>query len=337
MQTLELTAFGLEALALTEYSSAQPTPSAGEVVLAMHAASVNARDCQIALGEFSAEVEFPIIPLSDGAGTVVAVGEAVTEFSLGDLATPTFFPLWQDGEALDNERSISVGLESAGVAQPYFCCPAESLVRAAPHLTAAEAACLPCAGVTAWSALQVASIREQQAPWVLVQGTGGVATLGILLAKAMGAQVIVISSSDERLEQARALGAAVCINYRSEANWGELAFAHAGHGVDLVLETGGTGTMAQSLQAIRHGGHIAVIGYMDGIELGTTVFPLIVKNAHLHGLGVGPRKAHDAMMAFIAEHQIRPVISERYGLDRVHTAMQDLLDGGHFGKLVIDF
>ena len=191
----------------------------------------------------------------------------------GDLLTPTFFPLWQQGEALTSERSISLGLEVDGVAQSYVCCSANAVVAAAPHLTAAEAACFPCAGVTAWSALELAAIAQQSSSWVLVQGTGGVATLGLLLAKSMGARVIVISGSDERLEQAQALGADASINYRSEPQWGNIAREISGHGVDLVMETGGTGTMPQSLDAIRHGGHIAVIGYMDGIELGANGVP----------------------------------------------------------------
>lgn len=337
MKTLELSAFGLEHLTLKTEASPTPTPAAGEVLVNMQAASINARDCQIALGEFSSDVSFPLVPLSDGAGQVAAVGNGVTDLAVGDLVTPAFFPNWQQGEALGTQRAVSLGLERPGVAQTHFRCAANSLVKAAPHLNAAEAACFPCAGVTAWSALEIAGITQHTDPWVLVQGTGGVATLGILLAKAMGARVMVISGDDGRLQRALALGADAGFNYRTDQDWGEKAYQQSGHGVDLVLETGGTGTITQSLNAIRHGGHIAIIGYMDGVDLGTTVFPLIIKNAHLHGLGVGPRRAHQRMMDFIAVHQIRPVISKHYPLEDTAIAMRDLLNGGHVGKLVVDF
>lgn len=212
----------------------------------------------------------------------------------------------------------------------------ESVVKMPGHLTAAEAACFPCAGLTAWSAL-VETANIQRGDTVLVQGTGGVGLAGLVFARALGARVIVISSSDSRLEKARGLGADFTINYRDTPDWGQAAFDLAGHGVDAVLEIGGTGTLPQSLTAIRHGGHIAIVGYVAGIEMGITVFPLIVKNAHLHGIGTGNRDACERMLACVDEHAIRPVIAHARPFSEAPSALSDLERGGHMGKIVIDY
>ena len=159
--------------------------------------------------------------------------------------------------------------------------------------------------------------------------------MGLQLARALGAKVIVLSSSDARLEQARELGAEHGINYNTHPDWGPMAFEIAGHGVDAVLEIGGSGTLENSLAAIRHGGHINIIGYMTGVDMGITVFPLIIKNANFHGIGTGHREDYEAMMRCVEEHRIRPPISARYAMEDTGTALGDLAKGGHFGKLVV--
>jgi NADPH:quinone reductase-like Zn-dependent oxidoreductase len=300
----------------------------------MQAASVNPRDYQIVTGHFTPNVSFPLIPLSDGAGEVVALGDGVTRVSVGDLVTPLFFPDWLSGEALAGERQRSLGLELPGTLREYAVFPESAIAQAAPHLSAEEAACYVCAGITAWTSLVTRS-GIGSGDWVLVQGTGGVAMMGLQLAKALGARVIALSSSDERLEKARSLGADAVINYRKNPDWGSTAFEIAGHGVDAVLETGGAGTLENSLAAIRHGGHINIIGYMTGVEMGITVFPLIVKGANFHGIGTGNRDDYEAMMRFVQEHGIQPPISARYKMEDAAKALQDLTDGGHFGKLVV--
>jgi NADPH:quinone reductase-like Zn-dependent oxidoreductase len=332
MRAIQLSAFGLDKLETVETD--QPTPGPGEVLVQMNAASVNPRDYQIVTGQFTPNVPFPLIPLSDGAGEVVAVGDGVTRAAVGDIVTPLFFPDWISGEALGDERKRSSGLETPGTLREYAVYPESEIARAASHLTAEEAACYPCAGITAWTSL-VSRSGIGAGDWVLVQGTGGVAMMGLQIARALGARVIVLSSSNERLEQARALGADHCINYTDDPDWGDTAFAIAGHGVDAVLETGGAGTLENSLAAIRHGGHINIIGYTTGIEMGITVFPLIVKSANFHGIGTGHRDDYEAMMRCVETHGIRPPISGRYGMAQAATALQDLADGGHFGKLVI--
>ena len=332
MKAIQLTAFGLENLSTATLDTPEPGP--GEVLVRMAAASVNPRDFQIVTGNFTPNVPLPLIPLSDGAGEVVAIGEGVSRAAVGDLVTPLFFPDWLSGEALSGERQRSSGLEAPGTLREYAVYPESEIARAASHLSAEEAACYPCAGITAWTSLVTRS-GIGAGDTVLVQGTGGVAMMGLQLARGLGARVIVLSSSDERLEQARELGADYGINYQKNPDWGPLAFEFAGHGVDAVLETGGAGTLENSLAAIRHGGHINIIGYVTGIDMGITVFPLIVKSANLHGIGTGHRDDYEAMMKFVQNHGIRPPISARYPMEDTATALQDLADGGHFGKLVV--
>jgi NADPH:quinone reductase-like Zn-dependent oxidoreductase len=330
---MHLKAFGLENLDVVD--AATPAgPGPGEVLVKLAAASVNPRDSQIARGHFTPDVEFPLVPLSDGAGQVVAVGDGVSRVGPGDLVTPLFFPNWHHGEALAGERKVSTGLEAPGVLREYALFRESGLVRAAGHLTPAEAACLPCAALTAWSSL-VDKSGIGAGDTVLIQGTGGVAIFALQFAKALGARAVVISSSDAKLKRARDLGADHCINYRTQPAWGEEAFEFGGHGVDAVIEIGGTGTLENSLAAIRHGGHVNIIGYMAGIDMGITVFPLIIKNANLHGIGTGNRDSYEAMMATIDETALRPVIDRHYTFEEAGQALADLDAGGHFGKLVV--
>ena len=333
MQSLQLNNFGPDHLTLVD--SAMPEPSEHEVVVTLAAASLNPRDSQIIAGHFTTAVEFPLVPLSDGAGTVTAVGTKVTRFEVGDKVTTLFFPNWHSGEATNGERGVSTGLEVPGAAQEVGVFHEDSLANSAPHLTAAEAACYPCAGLTAWSALFDKSFITK-GNWVLIQGTGGVATMGIQLAKAAGANVIVISSSHEKLEKAKALGADYLINYIETPEWGQRAFEISGHGVDAVLEIGGTATLENSLNAIRHGGHINIIGYMAGIDMGITVFPLIIKNANLHGIGTGNRDSYESLMQFVGKHGLRPPIYQHFSLSEVKQALHTLDTGSPFGKVVID-
>ena len=333
MRAIQLTSFGLEHLELVEIAASDP--SEHEVLVRFGAASLNPRDAQIITGNFTPDVVFPLIPLSDGAGTVTKVGASVKRFKPGDRVTPLFFPNWHSGEATAGERSVSTGLEAQGTARDYGVFHEDTLCVYPEHLSAAEASCYPCAGLTAWTAL-VEKSGITRGSWVLVQGTGGVATMGIQLAKAAGASVIVISSSEEKLAKAASLGADHCINYVADPNWGKSAFELSGHGVDAVLEIGGTGTLEQSLNAIRHGGHINIIGYMAGVEIGITVFPLIIKNANFHGIGTGNRDGYEALMAFVGKHGIKPVISERFSLAEIKTGFDALGNGRPFGKIVIE-
>ena len=333
MRQLELKKIGIENLQLVEAEVPEAGP--GEVLIRIDAASINPRDLQIMNGHFTPDLPLPLVPLSDGSGVVVAIGEGVTRVAVGERVNPLFFPNWISGEATAGERSISLGLEAPGVARDYGVFPEQAVCHSAAHLSAVQAACYPCAGLTAWTSL-VDKSGIGVGDWVLIQGTGGVASMGLQFAKALGARAIVISSSDAKLEQARTLGADHTINYRQTENWGAEAFEVSGHGVDAVLEIGGSGTLPQSLEAIRHGGHINIIGYMAGVDMGITVFPLIIKNANFHGIGTGNRDSFEAMMACVEANAIEPVIAETFAMEAFSKAFATLESSAPFGKIVLD-
>lgn len=333
MKQVELPAFGIDNLTVVD--APEPEPGPRQVRVRFGAASINYRDYQIVVGDFSPNQALPIVPVSDGAGTIDAIGDDVTRWAVGDRVAPLFFPNWLSGPALDTERAVSSGLEVPGVLREFGVYAEDAVAGVAEHLTDAEAACFPCAGLTAWTCLRdLAGVSAGDT--VLIQGTGGVSLFGLQLAHAMGARTIITSSSDRKLEQAAALGADHCINYRETPEWGAAARSLTGHGVDAVIEVGGTGTLRQSFAALRRDGHVAVVGYLAGIELGLTVFDLIERNAHLHGVAVGNRDSFDAMMDFVGSHQLRPVIAAHHRFDDAGNALRAIVAGEHFGKLVVD-
>lgn len=333
MRVMQLPAFGLENLSIIEREVPEPGPD--EVLVKFGAASINYRDYQIVTGEFAPTMDLPLVPCSDGGGTIAAIGDGVTEFAVGDAVAPLFFPEWQSGDALTTERSVSVGLELPGTLRDFGLFRVHQLAKVAQHLSAAEASCYPCAGLTAWSCLtEVAGVSPGD--WVLTTGTGGVAIFALQFAKALGARVIVTSSSDAKLARARELGADHGINYRDTPDWGPVARELAdGLGVHCVVETGGEGTLPQSVAALRRNGWIANVGYMAGIGLGLTVYDLIERNANLHGMSVGHREGFLAMMDCVARHNLRPVIDATYTLEDAPQALADIQLGAHFGKLVV--
>jgi NADPH:quinone reductase-like Zn-dependent oxidoreductase len=311
--------------------------AADQVLVRFKAASVNYRDFMIAEGLFAPPEDLPLIPLSDGAGEVVDVGHGVSNLQVGDLVTPLFFPKWLTGEALGDERSISTGLEAPGCLREFGVFDESAVVKVPDHLSAQEAACFPCAGLAAWSALVTTSgISPEDV--VLILGTGGVSIFALQFAKVMGATVIVASSSDQKLAHAQDLGADHGINYQSIPEWGPTAKdLTGGRGVDIVVEVGGTATLQQSFKAIRRGGHIPIIGALSGARMDIEVYELIMSNAHLHGIGVGNREGYVNMMRFVSEHRISPIIHKIYPFNEAAVAMQDIDKGEHFGKLVLSY
>jgi NADPH:quinone reductase-like Zn-dependent oxidoreductase len=333
MRQLELSVFGIENLKIVETDMPQPGP--GEVLVRFGASSINYRDYQIVIGQFSPTQTLPIVPLSDGAGEVIAIGGGVSKVTIGDRVSPLFFPNWISGPALGDERSVSSGLEAPGTLREFGLYKENAVARIAGHLSDEEAACFPCAGLTAWVSL-VENSAISAGDTVLLQGTGGVSIMALQIAKALGASVIITSGSDEKLERARALGADHGINYRANSAWGETARElTGGRGVDAVIEIGGEKTLPQSVAAIRREGHINIIGYLAGAGLGLTVYDLIMQNANLHGLSVGNRDQFEAMMKFVGEHGIRPIIGKRYAFEEAGAALNDIASGDHFGKLAV--
>ena len=324
-------ATGLDHLKLVD----RPTPKAGpgEVVVRLGAASINYRD--LATVTAPAAARLPLVPLSDGAGSVEAVGEGVTRVAVGDLVMPSFFPGWVSGPPIPSSLAALGGVLD-GCAQEAICLPAGGVTRAPAGWDAVEAACLPCAAVTAWRALMVEG-RLMAGQTVLAQGTGGVSIFALQFAKLAGARVIVTSSSDEKLERAKALGADATINYRATPDWAKAARElTGGRGVDHVVEVGGAGTFRQSVAALTLGGHIAVVGVLTGYTQDINVAEIFARNARISGITVGSREHVEQMVRAIEVAKLKPVIDRRFPLEQLADALTLMKAGGHFGKVAIE-
>lgn len=308
-------------------------PRYGEVLMRVRASSLNFHDYAVVSGMLKAAEGR--IPMSDGAGEVVAVGEGVAEFKAGDRVLSTFFPTWLDGEPPSNPLASVPGDGVDGYACEYATVPASALTRMPRDYSFEEAATLTCAGVTAWRAL-VVNGRIRSGDTVLVQGTGGVSIFALQLAKKAGATVIATSSNDEKLERLRALGADHVINYRSVPDWGTAAAKLCPRGgVDHVVEIGGPGTLPQSVRAIRTGGHIALIGILTGLEGTVPTSELMLREGRLIGLTVGSRRHQQDLIRACEATGLRPVIDRSFPLFSLADAFRYQISGAHFGKICI--
>ena len=330
MKLFELQSFEEGGLVATERGT--PSPCLGEVVIKVEAASINFRDFMIAKGLYNPMLSLPMIPLSDGAGEVIAVGNDVKDFKVGDRVSSVF---WQDWNSEQATRMSSTGCEAAGVLSEYAVLPQTAVLKIPDYMSYEEAATLPCAAVTAWTCIMAANIKAGDS--VLFLGTGGVSIFGLQIAKAIGANVIITSSSDQKLERAIELGADTTINYKENADWGKQAFEAAGMGVNLVIEIGGGATFDQSMEAIAIGGHISLIGALTGVQAELNLLQMVFKNAHTHGITVGTREDHQAMNEFFDKHQIHPVIDKEYSFDEGIDAIMGIASGQHFGKTIIKY
>ncbi len=312
-----------------------PAPGPGEIRVRIRAACLNFRDHLVATGYFP--TTDGRIPLSDAAGEVVETGEGTTEFKVGDAVVSTFHPAWLDGHMERAQLVASPGGGADGFACEWVTRPATHFTHAPKGLTHVESATLPCAGVTAWRAL-IADGRVKPGARVLVQGTGGVSLFALLFAKAAGAVVIATSSSAEKLQRLKALGADHVINYRDVEKWGEAAFALTdGLGVDHVIEVGGPNTLAQSLLAARTGAHVAIIGAVAGFKIDTIPFAVVqAKRLRLQGVTVGSRRDQIDMIRAIEASGIRPVIDRTFALEELGDALRHQQAGRHIGKICID-
>ena len=323
----------LDTLALHVIDDPGP-PGPGEICVALKASSLNYHDYAVVTGMIPAEAGR--IPMSDGAGMIEAVGEGVTDFAVGDAAFSLFFPEWTDGNppATAFRRVPGDGID--GYARETVIAPASWFTRAPAGYDHAEAATLTCAGLTACRALFIDN-AVKPGDTVLVQGSGGVSVFALQFAKAAGAMVIAISSSDEKLERLRALGADHLVNYKEIPAWGAEALEiTGGRGVDCVVEIGGAGTLDQSMTATRVGGHVALIGVLAGFAGPVQTGLLMGKNLRVQGLTVGSRAHQLAMIAGIEASGIKPVISDRFPLANLAEAFRHQENGGHFGKIVVE-
>lgn len=323
---------GLDNLKLEEMA-APAAPGPGEIHVRLRASSLNYHDYIVVVGGIP--TPDGRIPMSDGAGEVLAVGEGVSEFAVGDAVVSTFFPNWLDGQPIPGGFAGVPGDGADGYAREEVVAPATAFTRAPRGYSPAESATLTCAGLTAWRAL-VTEGRLKAGDTVLVQGTGGVSIFALQFAKAMGATVIATSSSDEKLERLRAMGADHLINYREVPSWGAKAAELAGGGVDHVVEIGGAGTLPESITAARIGGHISLIGVLAGYAGPVPTVLLMSKQIRLIGITVGTRREQQDMVKAVEANGIRPVIDRHFPLAELAAAFRHQESGAHFGKIVVD-
>lgn len=323
---------GLAALALAERDDPHPGPE--QVLIQMRAAALNYRDLLVLKGLYP-DMRLPLVPLSDGVGNVVAVGKDVTRVKPGDRVSGIFDQSWLSN-ALP-EKTLSLGGQMDGVLSQHVVLHQDGVVRVPEHLTDEEAATLPCAAVTAWSALMVRGALKP-GETVLVQGTGGVSLFALQFARLAGAQVIVISSSEEKLERARMLGATEGINYKQTPDWDtEVLKLTGGKGVDYVVEVGGAGTLPRSLNAVRAGGQVSLIGILSGINAEISTLPILMKQVRVQGIYVGSRATFEQMNNAIALHKLKPVIDRVFPFEETISAFKYMEKGGHVGKICIRF
>jgi NADPH:quinone reductase-like Zn-dependent oxidoreductase len=334
MWTMELRG-GKEALALAETERPRPEPGAGEVLVRITAASINYRDLALVRGDYGAPPLDPLVPLSDGAGEVAATGDGVTRFKAGDRVIFAMRPKWRAGRPSRTAVTTSLGMTLDGVLAEYRVAREDEIVRTPAHLTDEQAASLPIAGVTAWAAL-VTGGRLQAGESVVVQGTGGVSLFALQFAKHLGATAIVTSSSDEKLERARAMGAAHTINYRQTPEWqDEVVRLTGGEGADHIVDVGGTATFDRSLEALRPGGNLYVVGFLGGMELRLDLPKVFRRVPVIRGLSVGSIADFEAMNAAIEEWKLVPVIDRVFARHELPAALDYMASGAQFGKIAL--
>jgi NADPH:quinone reductase-like Zn-dependent oxidoreductase len=335
MRAYQLLEGGAGIDALVKVEGPDPKPAYRQVLVKVAACSLNFRDLGIVRGTYRMPVRDNIVPLSDGAGEVVEVGAGVTRVKVGDKVAGCFFQRWSGGEPPPNVQASALGGSIDGMLAEFVVLEEEGVVKIPPHLSVEESATLPCAGVTAWHAL-VEHGKLNAGQTVLLQGTGGVSTFGLQLAHAMGVQVVITSSSDEKLARAQYLGANRGINYKSTPDWEKAATEFTGGlGVDHVVEVGGAGTLKRSFGAIRVGGKISLIGGLSGPATELNPGLIFARRANVQGISVGSMQMFEAMNRAITANGIKPVIDKVFGFDEVHAAYKHMASGAHFGKIVI--
>lgn len=332
MKVFEINEFGIENLILAE--QAKPEPKLSEVLVKFHAVSLNYRDLMMVKGFYNPKLKTPRVPLSDGAGEVVAVGEAVTKWTVGDRVMPIFMQGWLDGAIDFSKARTALGGDMDGCLREFGAFDENGLAAIPDHLSYEEAATLPCAAVTAYNALFCSGGLKPD-DTVLLQGTGGVSIFALQFASVLGCRTIITSSSDEKLEHAKKLGANETINYKLTPDWdSKVLELTEKRGVDHVVEVGGAGTLQKSVNAVKMGGHIAVIGVLAGKgEFNPTV--VLMKAVKMQGIFVGSRQMFEDMNRLISQHNLQPVIDKVFEFDEARDALKYMESAKHFGKIVV--
>lgn len=334
MKTYRIQAFGgVDGLQLDELPI--PSPGPGQVLVRVRAASLNYRDLLVLKGLYNKHFPLPGVPLSDAAGEIAEVGAGVTRVKVGDRVAPIFMQTWLAGELTEADGKSGLGGSIDGVLSEYVLLNEAGVVLLPEHLSFEEGATLPCAAVTAWNALFAAG-RLKAGDTVLIQGTGGVSLFALQLAKLAGATVIATSSSDEKLQRVLNMGATAGINYKETPAWEKRVreLTH-GRGVDQVVEVGGAGTLSKSLQAVRTGGRISLIGVLTGGAGEINTLPLLMKAIEVQGILVGSRAMFEAMNRAIQAHELHPVIDRVFPFPETPDAFRHMESAAHFGKIVI--
>lgn len=327
--------FGIDQLQMSEHAQPSPSPGKGEVLVKLEAVSLNYVDLLVIKGLLNPSLPLPYIPVCDGA--VEQVGEGSTVFQVGDRVATVFMPDWLRGKptskmvAFDTRPGLGV---TSGQLVEYKVFREHELIPSPDHLSTAEAATLPIAALTAWNALSYGNLQAGNT--VLLHGTGGVSIFALQLAKAQGAKVIITSSNEDKLARAHRLGADLTIHSKNISNWDAIALDFTnGEGVDLVVEAVGGGNLQKSLHVLRMGGHISVMGLLDGFTTQIETIALLTKQATIKGMEVGSREDFAAMNGAIAAHKIHPAIDKQFSFEQTQLALEYVEQGLHFGKVVI--
>ena len=333
MKAVEIhNSFGINSLKIVERP--RPEPAEGEVLVRINSVSLNYRDLMVVNGVFFPDLSFPFAPASDASGEVVAVGHQVTRFKEGDRVTTQFIQDWENGPFEQDYLASTLGAPRPGTLVEYISLPQRGLVQTPSYLTDDEASTLPIAALTAWQSLRLKPLQKGQT--LLVQGTGGVSIFALQFGKQLGARVIALSSSDDKLARAKKLGADLTINYRTtQVWWKAVRELCAGRGVDHVVDVGGPGTLDQSIKALKGGGFIASVGILAGTETTIDQLTFLTRNARVETLSVGSRESFEEMNQFLIANELHPVVDSIFPWSNTADAFRELEAGKHFGKIVL--
>lgn len=313
-----------------------PQPGRYEVLIKVHAASLNYRDQAILDGEYGGSFQKTGVPLSDGAGEVFAIGDGVTRAKVGDRVSANCHPHWIGGSNPPEYQSDSLGMISDGWLAEYILVHENGIVHLPAYMSYIEAASLPCAAVTAWTALNLGS-PLQPGQTVLVQGTGGVALFALQVGRMFGARVLAITSTDDKAEKLKSLGAEAVVNYRTYPDWEhEILSLTGGKGVDKVVDIAGDKTIVKSAASTRKGGDITIVGFVSGFGGGIPPIDILSRSLSVHGTGIGPRTNFDALLNAMDMHKVKPVIDQVFPFAEYKAAYQRIESGNHIGKVVIE-
>lgn len=323
---------GLDNLAIVE--KADPSPGPGEILVAWHATSLNFHDYLVAVGGIP--VPDGRIPMSDGAGEVLAIGEGVREWNVGDKVMSMFFPYWTEGKPVPRKIAGVMGETLDGCIAEKAIMPATGVTAIPEGYSYTEAATLPCAALTAWNGLMKGGLKAGDS--VLIEGTGGVSIFALQFAKAAGAKVYATTSSPEKAERLKSMGVEGVVNYKEDERWGKTIYKMSNGGVDHVIDVGGGSTMKQSIEAVTFGGHIVSIGILGNGRKGEITFPkLFFKFIRMTGLAVGNRAMQHDMINAININGIKPIVDKCFGFDQLADAFRHQESGAHFGKIVLEW